>query len=239
MTWPQIHQLQQAEQNYAIANVTRLTIADSPNVLENQLYSLGEGQTIVLNANYAQLMNDVFSRAASSISEGSPNVQQFMWNRNLSDAFNNHQVRWVDTINNMFDPSKLALISDHYYGDGSLQRMILRDSIANFKKLNHAEQAESFMNVLNEVAHGDLTINLSDSINNLYSVLVGSESSSFKAQQQSIFNDVAVLRSRIQIQDSVANLKAAVSNGRFEALKNAASTIFNDGRDSAAFCGFA
>jgi hypothetical protein len=228
MSWAQIHQLQQSNNNVPIANISDVIIRDSAYAIENHFWSVGAGQSFAISDTMARLLSPKFVEAAQAMSAGTATkVDNMIWSNPLRSAFNDHEIRWNDGLTSLNNASHLNSMAAVYYGtNGQLDAVMASDTVANFKLVTSAASISALTGFVNTNASGMIIVNLRDTVENIYAALTDAGASAFKAQLAGNFAAARQVYSRLQVEDSVANLQAAYGNGKIATLDAAADTIF-------------
>ena len=233
MTWAQVHQLQQTNNNFAIANISNALITDSVYAIDNHLWDLNAGQTLGVRDGMSRLLSSPIAQGAQKMSSGAANnVDSSIWSRSLQEAFNNHQVNWVDNLATANNAGNLNVMKAIYYGaNGQLASAMVRDTVANWTAITNSSQVSNLVSFVNNNASTQFTVNLQDTAANIYTALVGSNPATFAATLANAFAGVGQLSSQVQINDSVANLKAYAAY--VGAIDTVAKSFFTNANASA------
>jgi hypothetical protein len=213
LTYLNVHELQQTNNNFPIANVSDSTIEDKAYAVSTaKFWGASAGQQFSISDDYAQLMSPVFAKAAKNLSSGLTSVASVLWDAPLMNAFDNHRVQLVDNTTNLFRSDYISNLSSTYYGTGSLSKIVLSDSVSNYLKIANStlSVSASFKSLLNTSANNKLVIDLEDSVVNINSFITNSSRSTYENNILNAFTSGgAIVNSEIHLLDSVANLKAA------------------------------
>jgi len=228
LNWLSMHQLQQDNSNYAIANVSDLIVDDVALEISQNFWSSNDGIKLAVTDSYATLTNPVYASAANKLSSGNyVSVIGDIGNSQVGDAFNNHRISLVDGISNLFNIDKISNIASQYYGAGSLSQIILADSVSNFSKVADSSTAVNinFKSLVITNASSKLVVDINDTVSNVYNLVTGAGFATFKSQLLNAFAGTGTVYTKIQLQDSVANLKAAFDIGKIATIETAAKAF--------------
>jgi hypothetical protein len=224
MSWAQYQQITQAT-NYPIASVSSLLMSDSVYAIGQHIYDINANQQFAIKDNTAHLLSSKFASAAKKISQGQTDSTL---SEALKNAVDNHRITWSDSLSNLLDSQNLSEMASHFYGVGQLAGVQVTDNILNLTQLSSPYQISKLTQLVNQHANGKLTIDMRDSIANVYATLTGTGASAFESKLASVFNQVNALSTRVEINDTVANLKAAYDAGKIATLSNIAQQLFDD-----------
>jgi hypothetical protein len=105
---------------------------------------------------------------------------------------------------------------------------MVRDTVANWTAIVNSSQVSNLVSFVNNNASTQFTVNLQDTAANIYTVLVGSNPTTFAATLANAFAGVGQLSSQVQINDSVTNLKTyAAYMGAIDTVANSFFTNAN------------
>ncbi len=233
MSWNQMHQLQQTNNNFEIANVSNVVITDSAYTLENHFYDTNAGQSFGIRDNVARLLNSNFVLAENQLINGVAGVN-ILGNGTLNSAFTNHQINWVDNLATIGNSANLSEMASVYYGSGQLASVDVRDTIANLQAQTNPS-ASNILNIkqfANTNASASLMVDIQDTAANFYTLATNAtQLSNFETQMNTLFGSVAHLSSRVQINDSVAQAEAY--SPYLTTMQSAAASFFTNVNASA------
>jgi uncharacterized repeat protein (TIGR02059 family) len=231
LTYLNIHELQQSNDNFAIANVSDSIISDKAYAVSTaKFWNTSAGQQFSIDDDYAQLMSPVFAKAAKDLSTGVASVAVDLWDKPLIDAFDNHRVQLVDNTTNLFRSDYISSLSSTYYANGSLSKIVLSDSASNYLKIANATLSVSaaFKTLLNTSASNKLVLDLEDTVASINSFLTNSAHSTNESNILNAFTSGgATVYSKIHLHDSVANLEAAFDSGLLNTIKTASTSFIS------------
>jgi hypothetical protein len=171
--------------------------------------------------------------AALALSSGVGSVGNFVYNANLQQVINNHQMYWVSSAGTLNNSLYQNALSNFYYGaNGQLGGVDVRDTVANLKALSFAGEA-GLISFTNTYASGSVQVAIQDTVANTYAALVTANPASFEAQLAADFVGVTKLASHVQINDTVANLEAAYDNGYLAQMVTVANSFFTNANPGA------
>ena len=213
MTSAQVLQLQQSNNNMAIANVGKVHIDDTLFSIENTYWNQADGQHLGIIDSYARLMSPILAKGAKAVSDGNLS-NTVLYSSSLQEAFDNHRITLNDSLTTLTNTAKLNNLASAYYGTGQLRSVVVTDTVASLSKISSQSQVSDLINFVKTYAHGILTIEVSDTEANIYNALVGSNASNFITQLNTAFNASGItLNAQISIHDTVANIEAAYNAG--------------------------
>jgi hypothetical protein len=230
MSWNQMHQLQQTNNNFEIANVSNVVITDSAYTLENHFYDSNAGQSFGIRDTMARLLNSNFILAENQLINATSGVN-ILGKGSLNSAFTNHQVNWVDNLATLNNTANLSEMAAAYYGSGQLASIDVRDTIANLSAITGSAGVANIVSFANTNASGTVMVDLQDTVANIYAALVGVNPATLEANLASYFAGAAYLSSRVQVNDSVANVEAYAAY--VSAIQSAAASFFTNVNASA------
>jgi len=230
MNWLSLHQLQQDSSSFAIANVSDLIVDDVALTISKNFWSSNAGQNFAITDSYATLTSPVFANAAHELSSGLIDVNSIIWSDQVEEAFESKRITLADNISNLFDINLISNIASQYYGSGSLSKIMLTDSVANFSKIANSTTAvnTNFKSLVTTNASSKLVVEIKDTVTNVYDLISSGNFSTFKSQLLNAFSASGTVYTEIQLQDSVANLKAAFNNGKIAVIETAAKSFNPD-----------
>ena len=232
LTYLNVHELQQDNSNFAIANISDSIISDKAFAVSMaKFWGRSAGQQFSIDDDYAHLMSPVFAKAAkdlSSLIASSAAVD--LWDASLIDAFDNHRVQLVDNTSNLFRSDYISNLSSTYYGTGSLSKIVLSDSVSNYLKIANSTLSvtPAFKTLLTTSASNKLVIDLEDSVANINSFITNSTHTNNESNILNAFSGGgATVYSKIHLHDTVANLESAYDSGVLNSIKTASASFIS------------
>jgi hypothetical protein len=232
LTYLNVHELQQDNGNFAIANISDSIISDKAFAVSMaKFWGRSAGQQFSIDDDYAHLMSPVIAKAAKDLSSlVASSAAVDLWDATLTDAFDNHRVQLVDNTSNLFRSDYISNLSSTYYGTGSLSKIVLSDSASNYLKIANSTLSvtPAFKTLLTTSASNKLVIDLEDSVANINSFITNSAHATNESNILNAFSGGgATVYSKIHLHDNVANLESAFDSGVLNSIKTASASFIS------------
>ena len=228
MTWAQFQQISEAS-NVPLTNTGPMMIVDSAYAIDNHFGNrvADQGVSFTIKDTMARLLSPNIASAALSLKTGADSSGI---NGALQQAIDNGNVIWTDSLSTILNSQNLAKMAQYYgvnsaTGNDELASVQMHDTVADWTALTSPKQVTSLANFVNTNTQNGLTVDVRDTVANLYSALTGSGASAFESQLASVFRGVNKLGTRVEVQDSIANLEAAYNNGQLTAISSIANSL--------------
>jgi hypothetical protein len=229
VTWAQLFQW---NSNQPLSQIGSQTVTDNVYALAQHVYSNGDTtQSYAIADSASRLLAQAMVGEALAISQG--NSSSWLRGSSLQGAVDNHQVTWSDSLGNLLNPQNIGQISAVYFGPGKLAGVQIQDTLANLSQVSNPAQIASLLSFVNNanLTAGHLTLDIRDSVANLYGALLSNNPNALEAKLNSIFSqdirgNTTYLSTRIEINDSVSSLTTAATNGQLSQLITIANNNF-------------